>query len=98
MMWLGNRIRQAREQAGLTQDKLADLIGVSRTAIARWENGDIEPKLKNLISLAKQLHVSTDFLLGIEEKTWFDQLDLSETARDAVMTLVKEIRRKDREV
>lgn len=39
MMWLGNRIRAAREQAGLTQDNVAELIGVSRTAVARWENG-----------------------------------------------------------
>ena len=94
MLWLGNRIRAAREQEGLTQDKLADLIGVSRTAIARWENGDIEPKLKNLITLSKVLHVSTDYLLGLEEITWLDRLDISEPARQAMETFVKELRKK----
>ena len=92
MIWLGNRIRAAREQAGLTQDKLAELVGVSRTAVARWENGDIEPKLKNLIILSKQLHVSTDYLLGLEEKTWIDKLELSEDARQALEIFVKAIR------
>ena len=96
MLWLGNRIRAAREQKDLTQDKLADLLGVSRTAVARWENGDIEPKLKNLIALAKVLHVSTDYLLGVEEKNWIDQLEISESARKAMETFVKEIRKNRR--
>lgn len=93
MIWLGNRIKRAREQAGLTQDKLADLIGVSREAIARWETGDTEPKLKHLIALAEQLKVSADFLLGLEEETWIDQLGLSDDARNALVKLVNEIRK-----
>ena len=66
MVFLGNRIKKAREQAGLTQEELAGLIGISRTAIARYELGEIEPKIRNLIAIAEQLHVSVDYLLGID--------------------------------
>jgi len=45
MLVLGKRIRLARERAGLTQEAMAEAIGVSRTAVARWETGDNEPKL-----------------------------------------------------
>lgn len=71
---LGQRIHSARESAGFTQEALAEAIGVSRTAVARWENGDIEPKLQNLICLAQSLNVSTDWLLGIQNKADFEAL------------------------
>ena len=67
MLGLGNRIKKARAQAGLSQDKLAELVGVSRPALARWESGDNEPTLCNLSRLAVVLHVSSDYLLCIEE-------------------------------
>lgn len=66
MLGLGNRIRKARAQAGLSQDKLAELVGVSRSALARWESGDNEPTLYNLSRLAIVLHVSCDYLLCID--------------------------------
>lgn len=66
MINFGQRLKVARGSAGFTQEKLAEKIGVSRTAIARWECNDSEPKLDNLISIAKNLNVSTDWLLGIE--------------------------------
>lgn len=65
MLLLGRRIKQAREQAGLTQEKLAERIGVSRTAISRFELGEIEPSVRNLAALAKELGVTSDYLLGL---------------------------------
>lgn len=62
---VGKRIRQARVLAGLTQEQLAEKIGVSRTAIVRWESAETEPTLEHLISLTKFLNVSADYLLGI---------------------------------
>ena len=63
MMCLAKRLKQARKQAGYTQEQLAERIGVSRAAIARFEAGEIEPSLKTLILLADTLRVSTDALL-----------------------------------
>ena len=89
MLCLGNRIRKAREQAGFTQEELAALIGISRTAIARYESGDIEPKLKNLIAIAEQLNVSCDYLLGMK----FQQLELSEEALMALQDFINSVRK-----
>ena len=92
MLCLGNRIRKAREQAGFTQEELAALIGISRTAIARYESGDIEPKLKNLIAIAEQLNVSCDYLLGLKVSDPYD-LHLSDEAIRALFAFVHEIRK-----
>lgn len=89
---LGQRIRAARESADFTQEALAEAIGVSRTAVARWENGDTEPKLQNFICLAELLHVSTDALLGIPRQS----IPLSNLSDDAVFALerfITEIRK-----
>ena len=67
MLIVGKRIRQARVLAGLTQEKLAEMIGVSRTAIVRWEAAETEPTLDHLIALTVALHVSADYLLGIND-------------------------------
>ena len=67
MLIVGKRIRQARVLAGLTQEQLAEKIGISRTAVVRWESAETEPTLEHLISLTELLHVSADYLLGIDD-------------------------------
>lgn len=64
MILVGKRIRQAREMADFTQEKLADMIGVSRTAVVRWESGETDPTIDHLIKMTVILDVSADFLLG----------------------------------
>jgi transcriptional regulator with XRE-family HTH domain len=51
----GAKLRQAREGAGLTQEALADLSGISRTAISPLERGQHMPRLDTLIKLAGAL-------------------------------------------
>lgn len=64
MVLIGKRIKLARELAGLTQEKLAEIIGVSRTAVVRWESGETVPTVDHLIEMTGILKVSADFLLG----------------------------------
>ena len=89
MIYLGSRIRQARDRAGLTQEQLAERIGVSRTAIARYESGEIEPKLHNLAAIAETLNVSTDELLGVRVSV--SGLSLSPEAEAALGAFIREI-------
>jgi transcriptional regulator with XRE-family HTH domain len=58
--WFGSRLRELREKAGLTQTQLADVAGVRRGAIARWERGDREPGWSNILALANALGVSCE--------------------------------------
>lgn len=64
MISLGKSLKEARKQAGYTQEQLAELVGVSRAAIARYETGEIEPSLETFVRLADALQVSADLLLG----------------------------------
>jgi transcriptional regulator with XRE-family HTH domain len=54
---VGDRIRDARLHATLTQEKLAELAGMDRQAINRIEQGHSSPILDNLIRIADALHV-----------------------------------------
>ena len=58
---LGNRIKQLRQQADLTQSQLARVLNVSPALISAYELGDRKPSLEILVSLAATFKVSTDF-------------------------------------
>lgn len=60
---LGTRIRAARERKGLTQSGLADLVGVTRSAVAQWETGRSGQVGSNLTQIAAVLEVGVEHLL-----------------------------------
>ena len=62
-MTLGEKIKEARKQCGLSQEQLAEKMAVSRSAVAKWEVNNGLPDVDNLKSLAAMLNVSIDYLL-----------------------------------
>ena len=64
---LGNRLAELRKQHGLSQEELADQLGVSRQAISKWERGEASPDTDNLIELARIYGISLDELLGLKK-------------------------------
>lgn len=63
-MRTGNEIRQLRKKLRLSQEGLANLIGVSRSAVYDWEREAYSPEGENLVNLAKALGVSVAYLIG----------------------------------
>ena len=61
-MSIGDRIVDLRKQTGLSQGQLAELIGVSRQAVSKWENGQNSPDTIKLISLADVLNTDIEYL------------------------------------
>ncbi len=61
---LSENIRSYRKKMSLSQDDLAEKIGVSRQSVSFWETGQTQPTLDNIIALAKVFQVPTDVLLG----------------------------------
>ena len=61
------KIKELREEKGLSQKKLADGIGTSQRNIGRWENEENEPTMSQLIKLAKYFNCSIDFLAGKDD-------------------------------
>ena len=66
-MKLSEKICYCRRKAGLSQEVLAEVLGVSRQAVSKWETGDAVPEIGKLMSLAKTFGVTTDWLLSEEE-------------------------------
>jgi transcriptional regulator with XRE-family HTH domain len=60
------RFKYLREEKGLSQERLADDLGVSHGIISFWETGKREPKLSNLILIAEYFGVTIDYLAGLE--------------------------------
>ncbi len=63
---LGKNVRDLRMKAGVTQEELANHLGVSMQAVSRWENGACYPDLEFIPAIAVYFGVSTDLLLGVD--------------------------------
>ena len=72
METLGSRLKALRRQRNLTQQKIADALGVSKTSVIYWEKDENVPKHESLIALARTLGTTTEWLLsgvGVPEKS-----------------------------
>lgn len=90
-MTLEEQIKHYRKQAGLSQEKMAEKIGVSRQAITKWENGLSVPDSSMLIILANELDTTVSELLGepVAEPTTDDLKILSEKLEVINLQLAK---------
>ena len=64
---IANRLFELRKQKNLSQEELAEKIGVSRQAVSKWERAESSPDTDNLIQLARLYSVSLDKLLFTDE-------------------------------
>ena len=60
---LGEALKQRREACKMTQEFVAESIGVSRQAVSKWETGASEPSTSNLLMLAKLFHTTAEEIL-----------------------------------
>mgnify|MGYP002577641217 CR=1 FL=1 len=87
---VGQRVRALREESNLTQEQLAEKIGVSIETISSIERGIKMPRLQNFVAIANQLGVSADELLQ-------DELDFGFIAEaNALSKKLEELSRADR--
>ena len=72
-MKLCEKLYELRRAAGLSQEELAERLGVSRQAVSKWENGAAQPELSKLVELSRLYGVSVDELLSLEEAEKTDE-------------------------
>ena len=66
-MEIPQRIQESRKKKGISQEQLAEVLGVSRQAVSKWESGQAMPELDKVIGMSEYFGVSTDWLLrGVE--------------------------------
>ncbi len=66
-MTFGEKLKEVRRQAGMSQEKLAEKLGVSRQAITKWETNAGIPDIENIMAVSTLFHVSIDELLSNEK-------------------------------
>ena len=96
MVELGNRLRQLRKDRNLTQQQLAELIGVKNSVISFYEVGERLPSPDVLRKLAMALHTTADYLLGIERGVTVDVSGLDEQDRLVVQMVIGRLREKNK--
>ncbi|MHB8630124.1 MAG: helix-turn-helix domain-containing protein [Aggregatilineales bacterium] len=65
---LSHRLRNIREKKGLTQQELGRICHLGANQISRYENGTTDPTIQTLKTIANQLGISADFLLGLADE------------------------------
>lgn len=71
---IGKRIKELRKKRDLTQEKLADYLGVTHKSVSKWECGQTVPDLTMIVPLSRILQVTTDVLLSGEEEDRAERL------------------------
>lgn len=93
-MEFGSKLKELRYNQRLTQQQLAERVGVAKSVVSYYENGDRFPSYDVLIKISRLFHVSTDYLLGIERKRVLDVSDLTDDDICVLQTVADALRRK----
>ena len=72
-MTFGEKLREARKEARFSQEEFAEKIGVSRSAVAKWESDRGLPDVGNLKVIASLLNISIDYLLDDDSRLTFNE-------------------------
>ena len=77
-MEFGEKLRKLRKEQHLTQLQLAQRLGVVKSVVSYYENGERFPSYDVLTRISRTFHVTTDYLLGTETRRSLDVSDLSD--------------------
>lgn len=98
MVDFGARLKKLRRRAGMTQQQLADRMWISKATVSYYEQSLRTPSPAVLVKLSGIFHVTTDYLLGIEEKKQvIDVTDLSDEDIRFLKNAVELLRKKNKE-
>ena len=90
----GEKLRTLRKGMNLTQQQLAQRVGVQKSIISYYESGERYPSYDVLVKICRIFHVTTDYLLDIEKKRILDVSDLSEEDISVLQTVADALRSK----
>ena len=86
-MTIADRIQSLRKSKGMTQEELADAVGVSRQAVSKWESEQATPDLDKVVIMSDIFEVTTDYLLkGIEPVKTDDHKTMADVIDQKVLT------------
>jgi transcriptional regulator with XRE-family HTH domain len=86
-MNMADRIQALRKAKGMSQEQLADAVGVSRQAVSKWESEQASPDLDKVIIMSEIFDVTTDYILkGIEPVKGEEHKTMADVIEQRVLT------------
>ncbi len=93
---LNERIKQLRLAYKLNQVEFGRKLGVTKQCVSNWENNNIQPSVEMLMKIADLFSVTTDYLLGRDDRQYLDISGLTESETIHVQNIINDIRGVDR--
>lgn len=90
-MMLNDNIKKLRVAIGLNQVEFAKILGVSKQCVSNWENDNVMPSIEMLVKIADFFNVTTDFLLGRNEKSYIDVSSLTDEQISHISLIVSDM-------
>lgn len=86
-MNISDRIQTLRKAKGMSQEQLADAVGVSRQAVSKWESEQASPDLDKVVIMSELFDVTTDYILkGIEPVEVQDHKTMADVIDQKILT------------
>ena len=88
------RLAEVRKANKLSQTEVATKLNVTKQSVANWENGNVMPSIDMLIKISTVFNVSSDFLLGLNNRKFIDvtNLTLEETAH--IQSIINDLKKR----
>lgn len=91
---LNERIRKLRMERNWSQVDLAKKLNVTKQSVSNWENDNIQPSIDMLVKLAGAFSVSTDYLLGLEDRRYLEVTGLSDEELGHLQWVIQDLTRR----
>lgn len=87
-MYFGTRLKELRKSKNLTQQELAEAIGLVKSSISAYEKDLKYPSIDILIKLSKFFGISCDYFLGLSDNVEIKKYDLTEEQREIIIKMM----------
>ncbi len=89
---LNENIRALRLARSMSQVELAEKLSVTKQSVSNWENDNIQPSIEMLVKISGVFNVSTDYLLGLDDRRYVDVTGISDEAAAHIQQVINDIK------
>ena len=97
MSGFGEKLRKLRLESGMTQAELAEKLNITKSVISYYELRERTPSPDVIVQLARIFHVTTDYLMGVDNRKLIDVSDLSQEDMRLLLVTIETLRKKNSE-
>lgn len=89
---LNEQIKKLRIANGLNQVQMANQLGITKQCVSNWENNNIQPSVDMLIKLTSFFNVSSDYLLGLDNRKYIEVSGLTDEQLTHIQSVVNDLK------